>query len=77
MGGLTMKKRKNYDPRQLVIRYRCECFRCSVSLPRGAVAYYWPAGHRILCLQCGEAEYKLFLSSVADENVYNGTGNPY
>jgi len=30
----------------------------------------------VFCTSCGDAPYRQFLSSAADEDVYNGTGNP-
>lgn len=65
------------DPRQIVVRYPSCCAKCQTLLPRGAVAYYWPRTRTLLCTNCGEPEFRSFLSSAADEEVYAGNGNPY
>ena len=65
------------DPRQIAVRYPCCCEKCQIRLPRGTVAYYWPLTRTLLCYECGEPEFRSFLSAVADENVYAGKGNPF
>ncbi|MBL7965464.1 MAG: hypothetical protein JNK09_00580 [Prolixibacteraceae bacterium] len=65
------------DPRQIAVRYLSCCTKCQTLLPRGAVAFYWPRTRTLLCKNCGEPEYRSFLSSAADEEVYAGNGNPY
>jgi hypothetical protein len=65
------------DPRQIVVRYPSCCAKCQTLLSRGTVAYYWPRTKALLCSGCGEPEYRSFLSSAADEEVYVGNGNPY
>ena len=32
---------------------------------------------QLYCLSCGESEYRQFLSAAADEDVYQGIGNPF
>jgi len=51
--------------------------KCQTLLPRGAVAYYWPQTRTLFCTNCGEPEYRNYLSSAADEEVYARNGNPY
>ena len=65
------------DPRQIAVRYPCNCAKCQTRLPKGALAYYWPRTRTLLCCGCGEPEYRSFLSSTADEDVYAGKGNPF
>ena len=72
-----MRKIHNNDPRPLRIRYKTTCKKCGKRLPVNEIAYYWPSSVTILCTVCGEPEFRQFLSSVCDENVFNGTGNPY
>lgn len=69
--------RYSYDPRMLVSRFPSKCFKCGVSIPKGVNAYYWPKDRRIYCLDCGHDDYIAFRSAAADEDVYNGCGNPY
>ena len=64
------------DPRQITAKFTSACSKCSCSLKKGTSIYYWPSDRKVYCLNCGEATYRLFLSSVADEQVYSGTGNP-
>ena len=72
-----MRKIVDNDPRPIKIRFSGQCRKCGVQLKPGVQAYYWPSDRKLLCLSCGEEDFKNFLSSVADEEVYNGTGNPY
>lgn len=65
------------DPRQIAVRYPCNCSKCNSKLPKGALAYYWPRTRTILCETCGEPEYRGFLSSAADEDVLACRGNPF
>lgn len=65
------------DPRQIAVRYPSCCAKCQTQLPKGTIAYYWPGTKTLLCPGCGEPEYRSFLSSAADEEVYAGNGNPY
>ena len=71
-----MKKYVN-DPRPITVRYQSTCAECSITLKKGKEAYYWPSDGKLYCLSCGESEYRQFLSSAADEEVYNCIGNPY
>ncbi|MFZ4772148.1 MAG: hypothetical protein ACOYLO_18335 [Ferruginibacter sp.] len=71
-----MKQYKN-DPHPLTVKYPCPCAKCGAKLIRGSFAYYWPSSRKLFCPTCGEADFNFFLSSVADEEVYQGTGNPY
>ena len=70
-------KRQNNDPSRLTVRYTGRCSKCGKKLPKGSQAYYWPKGSNLLCEECGAEDFLSFLSSVADEEVYNGIGNPY
>jgi len=73
----SMRKITNKDPYPLKVRFNCKCSKCGTHLGRGVNAYYWPATRTVTCLDCGHDDFQAFLSSVADEEVYNGTGNPY
>jgi ribosomal protein S27E len=42
-----------------------------------ATIYYWPSSVEVFCSSCGEVPFRQFLSSVVDEEVYAGSGNPY
>jgi RNase P subunit RPR2 len=75
--GKSMRKIVNNDPRPIKIRFTTQCKKCGVKLTPGVQAYYWPSDRKLLCLNCGEEDFKQFLSSIADEDVFNGTGNPY
>jgi len=65
------------DPKQIVVRYPSCCAKCQTRLSKGTVAYYWSRTQTLLCSDCGEPEYRSFLSAAADEDVYAGIGNPY
>ncbi|MGB7295137.1 MAG: hypothetical protein WBC70_06055 [Candidatus Aminicenantales bacterium] len=63
------------DPRWIVARFG-QCKKCGAVLA-GKDALYFPAGRTILCETCGDPEWQRFLSEAHDEDVYNGSGNPY
>ncbi|HZL09367.1 MAG TPA: hypothetical protein VFC65_05170 [Prolixibacteraceae bacterium] len=65
------------DPRQITAKFSSTCSKCGCILKKGTSIYYWPSDRKVFCLNCGEAPFKQFLSSAADEEVYAGTGNPY
>ena len=69
--------RQNNDPSRLTVRYSGKCSKCGKKLPKGSTAYWFPIGSKLTCEDCGAEDYLEFLSSVADEEVYNGIGNPY
>lgn len=69
--------RYSNDPRQIVAKFSSCCSKCKVKIPKGADIYYWPSTREVFCEKCGESPYRQFLSSAADEDVYNGCGNPY
>uniref|UniRef100_A0A6M3MD14 Uncharacterized protein n=1 Tax=viral metagenome TaxID=1070528 RepID=A0A6M3MD14_9ZZZZ len=73
-----MKTRRNNDPRLINLRYKNYCRLCKKDLKIGDAAYYFPlSDKKLVCLECGERDYTGFLVTKADEEVYNGTGNPY
>jgi hypothetical protein len=65
------------DPRMILVKYPCTCSRCGIRLHKGDQAYYWPASGDMYCVDCGEADYRRYLSDAFDEEVYKRTGNPY
>jgi len=65
------------DPKMIKAKFTCSCSKCQVRLAKGVNIYYWPSSHEVFCMTCGEESYRQFLSSVADEDVCNGCGNPY
>jgi len=65
------------DPRSITAKFESTCSKCGVKISKGDVIYYWPKGKKVMCAACGEPEYRQFLSMAADEDVYNGCGNPY
>lgn len=71
------KRFQNRDPREILVRYKTQCRKCGKTLNIGVPAFYWPAESALYCSDCGAADYKAFLSSVCDEEVYRGVGNPY
>jgi hypothetical protein len=72
-----MRRIQSNDPRPLTIRFRITCAKCGKTLKPNDQAYYWPSSRKIFCLDCGNDDFKAFLSSVCDEKVYNGSGNPF
>lgn len=71
-----MKNYKN-DPRRIIARFDSSCCNCNANIKKGDTACYWPAGRLIFCTVCGEPEFRQFTSMAADEDAYNGSGNPY
>jgi len=71
-----MSQYKN-DPRQITAKFSSSCSKCKTKLLKGSSIYYWPSSREVFCTKCGEGPYRQFLSSAADEDVYNGCGNPY
>jgi len=69
--------RYSNDPRQITAKFSSSCCKCKAKIPKGAEIYYWPSSREVFCAKCGDGPYRQFLSSAADEDVYNGTGNPY
>jgi len=65
------------DPRMIKAKFTSCCSKCRAKLAKGVNIYYWPSSREVFCMTCGEASYRQFLSSAADEDVYNGCGNPY
>jgi hypothetical protein len=61
----------------LSTKFDSHCSNCNNKLPKGTNCYYWPRDKKVFCIPCGENDYRQFLSSAADEDVYNGVGNPY
>lgn len=72
-----MSKSYNNDPRPIKIRFSTSCKYCGKHLSVNDMAYYWPATRTLKCIECGDADFRAFLSSKCDEEVYAGTGNPY
>jgi len=66
------------DPRQITAKFSSTCSKCKTKIKKGATIYYWPSSYEVFCTNCGDTPYRQFLSSAAaDEDVYNGTENPY
>ena len=65
------------DPRKFIARFESRCSKCGMPIKKGITGYYWPATQTVLCSFCGEPEYQEFLSMAADEDFFNGIGNPY
>ena len=65
------------DPRSITARFNSCCSKCKARIKKGDIAYYWPRSRTVMCVTCGEPEYRQFLSMAADEDAYSGFGNPY
>ena len=65
------------DPRMIKAKFTSCCSKCRAKLSKGVNIYYWPSSREVFCMNCGDASYRQFRSSAADEDVYNGCGNPY
>jgi len=50
---------------------------CNTTIKKGTPAYFRPSDGRLYCKPCGESDYMQFLSAANDEEVYQGTGNPF
>ena len=61
----------------ITAKFSSNCSKCKTKLLKGTSIYYWPSSREVFCTKCGEGPYRQFLSSAADEDVYNGCGNPY
>lgn len=75
-GAIKMTRYTN-DPRRITAKFVSRCSKCDKRLVKGEDIYYWPSSREVFCTKCGEADYRRFLSDAADEDVYNGCGNPY
>gem|GEM_PF-329353 len=69
--------RYSNDPRQITAKFSSSCSKCKTKIKKGATIYYWPSSREVFCTCCGDAPYRQFLSSAADDDVCNGIGNPY
>ena len=65
------------DPRQITAKFSSTCSKCKTKIKKGDTIYYWPSSREVFCTSYGEVPYRQFLSSAADEDVDNGTENPY
>jgi hypothetical protein len=68
-------KHYSRDPRWIVARFGY-CKNCGVGIA-GKDALYYPATRSIFCEKCGAPQWENFLSEAHDEDVMNGSGNPY
>jgi hypothetical protein len=75
--GKTIMTRYSKDPRQIGAKFSSNCSKCKTRIRKGDTIYYWPSSGEVFCTSCGDAPFRQFLSSVADEEVYAGSGNPY
>ncbi len=65
-----MKRFKDNDPREITVKYPCQCVACGIRLPKGVNVYYWPAFKKIYCRKCGDKDFQTFLESTWDEEQY-------
>lgn len=65
------------DPRMITAKFSSSCSKCGCTIKKGTSIYYWPSDRKVYCEKCGEAPYRQFQSSAADEDVFAGIGNPY
>jgi len=65
------------DPREITAKFQSSCCKCNLKIKKGTLIYYWPSSRKMYCTSCGEAPYRQFISSAADEEVYSGNGNPF
>ena len=63
-------KTYNNDPREIKVKYACNCTTCGILLPKGVNVYYWPGTKQIYCRVCGEPSFRAFLESAWDEEQY-------
>ncbi len=75
--GIILMNRYSNDPRIINLKYSGSCKDCKCSIQKGDRAFYWPLLKEVKCLDCGKQDYREFLSSAADEDVYHGRGNPF
>jgi hypothetical protein len=64
------------DPRWIRARFNSTC-RCGWPIKAGDEILYWPYNRSVQCSTCGEPAWQQFLSEAADEDTFNGCGNPY
>jgi len=53
-----------------------KCAECGAPV-KGKRALYFPLTRSIFCEKCGETHWRQFLSEAADEEAYQGCGNPF
>ena len=56
----------------MTVKYAGECRKCGRAVKQGEQAYYYPAGHNMLCTECGEQGERDFAAAAFDEAVYDG-----
>lgn len=76
MGFSIMTRYKN-DPYRLKVKFNSTCATCGCKLPKGVNAYYWPTSRKVYCLVCGDDDYRTFLESAVDEELYNNQYGRY
>jgi len=69
-------RHRNNDPKQMASKFPGTCAKCKKPIKKGEEIIYFPIGREVNCVPCGDADYRAFLSSANDEEVYNG-GNPW
>lgn len=62
------------DPYWLKAKFKCKCCRCNKEVKKGEEVFYFPKGKAVYCNSdsCGVKENNVFMSSVHDEDFYNG-----
>jgi hypothetical protein len=63
---------RNNDPKIMLSRFASKCGKCDCVIKKNTEIVYYPLTKKVFCMSCGEKDYNNFLSSVQDENIYNG-----
>lgn len=64
--------RYSNDPRIIKNKFAFTCRICKKHIPKGVDIIYFPATRSAKCMQCGDQDYRDFLASAVDEEIYNG-----
>lgn len=66
------------DPRIIHTKFSFTCNDCGSFVRKGEQIVYFPQSKSAKCFKCGEKDYRSFLSSAMDEDIYNGgNSNPF
>lgn len=69
--AVTTMKSYQGDPRVIKTRFTSVCKKCHTSIPKGINVYYWPLEKAVYHLECGDADYRVFLEHAQDEEFYS------
>ena len=58
------------DPRQITAKFNSQCKSCGKVIRKGEQLFYWPLTKTAKCTECGEADYRVSMAAIQDEENY-------